>query len=257
MKNINLIYISLLFFTWQSWALANTNILRSSISPEFPHGLHAKYLTLIATEMELELSIIPMPYARRILALRNGQIDIMVGFRERIDTNNEIVYISPHYEELKTAIYVLAKNHHKYQSNEDLNGLTMGTTIGYKPDIRSNLINSVGLNLVRVTSLEQKIEMLLKERTDMFTHFEQSTLPMLKQKGLVDKVVLANIQFPFTTKYYVALSTKSDFFVHKEKLSKAINRLIQKGAFRAVRDAHYSRSNVIQNTEKSHADNTP
>lgn len=163
MKNIYLICISLLFFVCQAWAHANTNILRSSISPEFPQGLHAKYLALIANEMDLELSIVPMPYARRVLALRNGQIDIMVGFRERIDTNNEITYISPHYEELKTAIYVLAKNHHKYQSNEDLNGVTMGTTIGSKPNIRSNFINSIGLNLVRVTSLEQKIEMLLKE----------------------------------------------------------------------------------------------
>lgn len=91
----------------------------------------------------------------------------------------------------------------------------------------------------------------------MFTHFEQSTLPVLKQKGLADKVVLANTQFPFTTKYYVALSVKSDFYVHKEKLTKAINKLVQQGAFHATREAHYSPSDPIQNTAKPHADNIP
>lgn len=223
-----------------SFCLHASQTLYSSVSPEFPNGLHAKYLRLIADKMKVTLVISPMPYARRIQSLRSGQIDIMVGLRGGIDENTEFTYVEPSYESLKTAIFVLANNKHKVQTHQDLAGLIIGTSIGYRIKASDEFIKSVGLKMVRVTNLQQKINLLMLGRVDMFTHFEQSSYQLLQQQGLEKKVVLANVQFTSAIEYFVAVSTQSKFSKDMNKINAAVESLTVHKAFIEARKTHYA-----------------
>lgn len=181
-----------------------------------------------------------MPYARRVQALRSGQIDIMVGLREGIEEKSEFIYIKPSYETLKTAIFVLEKNKHKIQNNQDFAGLVIGTSIGYRSKASDSFIKSVGLKMVRVTTLQQKIDLLTLGRTDLFTHFEQSTYPLLKKQDLEAEVVLADIQFADAKEYFVAVSIKSEFSKDMSRLTDAIASLTARNAFLEMREFHYA-----------------
>ena len=104
-------------------------ILRSSVSPEFIDGLHYKYLRFLATELNAELVITPMPFARRVQALRNGELDVMVGIQYGHANKDDIVYLQPAYEELSHNYFVLNERQDNLISSASLHGLIMAVTI--------------------------------------------------------------------------------------------------------------------------------
>lgn len=213
--------------------------LRSSVSPEFAEGLHAKFLQHLAMKLNLELLIVPMPYARRIQALRNGNIDIMVGLKEGHDTNGEFVYLHPSYESMRSGFFVLAKNSHKITTKNDLEGLLMATTIDESAQNKHRHDDLYGLELVPVGSLNQKIEMLLRNRVDMFNHFSDSTIRTLRNRNLSDIIVPADFQRPEISDYYFAVSTKSPWLAQKTHFESVLSVEVAKASFKKIRKQHY------------------
>lgn len=213
-------------------------MLRSSVSPEFPDGLHAKYLRFIATKMDMELDIVPMPFARRIVALQNGQIDLMVGMQRENSTSDAIIYIYPSYEKLRHTFFVLASGKNQLTSFDDLTRLKIGVTIHAK--YYRHFQEQEGLALISVTSLKQKVELLLKGRIDTFIHYQESTQPLLTQRQLTDVVVMAPYQPTEHNEYYVTISEKSRLFPYQEKLHRIIKTAVENKDFVNIREAHYS-----------------
>ncbi|WP_241737541.1 substrate-binding periplasmic protein [Neptunicella marina] len=213
------------------------NVLRSSVSPEFTHGLHVKYLQYMADKLSMKLDIYPMPFARRISALRQGQIDLMVGMQRENSLQDDVIYLQPHYEELQHTFFVLKTQQSSINSFEDLQDKTIGVTIHAKYYHQFN--SQTDLALVAVSSLKQKIELLQKGRIDTFIHYKESTLPTLEKMGLSDKIVIANYQPTESHPYFATITTKSRLFERKDEVEKIIQQGVANGDFKRIRQLHY------------------
>ncbi|GGW80296.1 substrate-binding periplasmic protein [Alteromonas halophila] len=216
-------------------AQAAQPVLQSSVSPEFPDGLHAKYLRYIAQKMDSDLAIYPMPFARRIDALKQGEIDIMVGLKNAYEEDG-FVYLKPAYEDLRNTYFIRADHGETLQSAKDLSSLVVGVTI----DNPASMLDLKGMYraVVRVSSLRQKIQLLHLGRIDAFTHFESSTRLELRELGLDDEIIVADYQPGKIRSYYVGLSKQSDFYPDRQKLNRIIEQGVANGDFAALRRAH-------------------
>ena len=210
-------------------------VLRSSVSPEFVNGLQAKYLQYIAKKMGTSLVLYPMPFARRINALKRGEIDIMVGLKHSYQ-ESRFVYLEPAYETLQNTYFVRKQDADVITTRADLKSLIVGITID-NPDSELQ-IEQLYRAIVPVSSLAQKIQLLLLGRIDAFTHFESGGRLKIKQLQLENKVVVAPFQPGNFYNYFVGLSTSSPFYKQKAKLEEVIRDGITNGDFAAIRLAH-------------------
>ena len=233
-KEMCVVYLLLLIFSGQSLAV---NMLYSSVSPEFPDGLHFKYLQHIAQKMDMELDILPMPFARRVVALQSGKIDLMVGMQREDSRDDDIIYIAPGYEKLRHTFFVLADNQAKLRNFDDLLQLSIGVTIHAK--YYQHFQQQPALSLIAVSTLKQKIELLRKGRIDTFIHYQESTDPVLKRMGLDTEIMVAPYQPTEYNEYYITISKNSRLFPYREKLERVVKTAVENGDFIHIRQQHY------------------
>ena len=220
--------------------VASTMTIKSSVAKEFRNGLHEKYLKYLAEKLDMELDITPMPFPRRLKSLRNGTIDIMVGVKHTHIEHDDFAFLKPSYESLRNAYFVRSTDKDKLKSREDMEKLTIGITSDEKEQL--NIISEDGLSYVTLITLKQKIEMLMKGRIDMFTHFEFSALDQIQEMGLEKEIVLSDYQTTKYRDYHFAVSTHSPLMAMKEDIEAIIKQGVESGDFRAIRKAHYQES---------------
>lgn len=234
--------LSVFFFTlaldfFASFSFSQ-EVIRASVSEEFMNGLQAKYLRNIAKHMNMEIEIVPMPFARRIRELRKGHLDLLVGMQRAGEKQDEVVYITPSYETLRHTFFVRKENQNKLQGFEDLKKLSIGVTRHAK---YFELFNQEsGLKMVPVSTLRQKVELLMKGRIKTFIHFQESTVPLITQMGLQNEIVLADYQPIEINNYYVIISQNSPLFYKKELFELAVRDAIANQEFATLRREHYA-----------------
>jgi ABC-type amino acid transport substrate-binding protein len=212
-------------------------VLHSAVSPEFPDGLHAKYLQFIANKMDMELDLVFMPFARRLKELHNGQIDLLVGMRQESADVDDIIYLYPSYETLRQTFYVLPVNKNRFVTAADMKKAMVGMT--NSAEYYSHLEKNEKYRVITVPTLKQKIELLLKGRIDSFMHHEDSTLLLLKNMGLEDKVVRSHYQPNDDEKYYISISKKSAVYENKKALENMLRLALDNNDFAKIRKEHY------------------
>ncbi|WP_340680285.1 transporter substrate-binding domain-containing protein [Paraglaciecola sp.] len=212
-------------------------VLRSAVSPEFPNGLHAKYLQFIANKMDMELDIAFMPFARRLKELHNGQIDMLVGMLQESDDVDDIIYLHPSYEKLRQTFYILTQDKNRFVTATDMHKAMVGMT--NSAEYYSDLDKNEKYHVITVSTLKQKIELLLKGRIDCFMHHEESTLLLLKKLGLEDKVAVSHYQPNNYEKYYISISKKSALYANKNALEKMLKSAVDNNDFVKIRNEHY------------------
>lgn len=235
MRFVVLVLIALLGFV--STVCHGKDVLRSSVSKEFMNGLQVKYLKNIAKHMNMEVEIVPMPFARRIRELREGNLDVLVGLQRVDGTQDEVVYINPSYETLRHTFFVRKDDIGQLLSFTDLKKLNIGVTRNAKYFDRFN--QETDLIMVPVSTLSQKIELLKKGRIDTFIHFQESALPFLSDMGLQDDIVLAQYQPIEVNSYHVTISQNSPFFNKKHLFETAVKDALANNEFATIRREHY------------------
>tara|TARA_R110002153_G_scaffold13189_6_gene49313 strand:+ start:135 stop:902 length:768 start_codon:yes stop_codon:yes gene_type:complete len=247
MKSSIFFYILVLgFFSPFSFS---QEVIRSSVSEEFMNGLQAKYLRNIAKHMDMEIEIVPMPFARRIREFRKGKLDILVGMQRVDEKQDEVVYIYPSYETLRHTFFVKKENLSKLQSFDDLKKLSVGVTRHAKYFALFN--QEPDLKMVSVSTLKQKVQLLMKGRINTFIHFQESTLPLITRMGLQNDIVLADYQPIEMNDYYVTISQNSPLFDKKHLLESAVRDAIAADEFATIRREHY------ETLRASHENSTP
>lgn len=221
-----------------SFSALSKDVMYSAVSPEFPKGLHYKYLTYIADKMDMELDVVPMPFARRVVALGHGQIDIMVGMQRENTIQDEIIYIYPSYEKLRHTFFILNERYAELGDIDALQQLSIGVTIHAKYYKKFNENNDYAL--VAVSSLKQKVALLQKGRIDTFIHYQESTSPYLLKNHLSDKIVMAPYQPTEYHEYYVTISNKSRLLPYQDTLKKIMQQAEKNGDFERLRQQHYA-----------------
>ncbi|WP_160177946.1 substrate-binding periplasmic protein [Paraglaciecola mesophila] len=201
------------------------------------NGLQVKYLKNIAMHMNMEIEILPMPFARRIKELRQGNLDMLVGLQREDEDQDEVVYIAPSYETLRHTFFVRKPDLDQLVNFNDLRKLRIGVTRNAKYFERFN--RETELIMVPVSTLAQKVALLQKGRIDTFIHFQESALPLIRKMGLQDEIVLAQYQPIEVNNYYVTISQNSPLIKQKHLVESAVRTAIANGEFATIRRQHY------------------
>ena len=235
--SIPFLAICLLFFVQNiQTSSANSNItIKSSVSPEFPDGLHAKYLTYISEKLNVPIEIYPMPFARRLASLKDGTINLMVGLK-RSHVEDQFEFLYPNYEQLRASYFVRFDSPHLETAKTELNELVAGYSIDEKEMLQ--WANETFKHVVTVTSLEQKIRLLEKKRIDTFVHFESSARYKIRLLGLESVIIPAVYQPGDTLSYHFAINRQSELYLLKEDIEEIIAIGVENGDFEKIRYEH-------------------
>lgn len=225
------LFITLLFSTTSTLALP---VVRASVSPDFPNGLHSKYLTYLCKQLDVELSIEPMPLARRLKELRKGNLDLLV--LSRMDSR-DLIYLQPAYESLRTGLFVRLDDQQKLSDFASMQTFKVGYSIGTKLFPRFD--QDTGLQKVAVSSLQQKILLLEKGRIDAFLQAVQSTQQQLIKMDKHTEIVKARWQPQYQRDYHFVISEKSELYAHRQRVITIIKQALTTGQFAKIRQQYY------------------
>ncbi|MBR9792078.1 MAG: transporter substrate-binding domain-containing protein [Gammaproteobacteria bacterium] len=232
---------------WYRWLLlllllsANTHAakqLKSAVSGNFPNGLHAHFIKYISEQLNVEADIAHMPYARRLIELDDGSIDMMVGVSGTAPIGSHTILLKPAYDNLNIGLFVLAGNESLFAKADDMRKHLLSLTRHANSDAILSEIPAA--HIVPARSLEQKIEMLLKGRIDGFLHVTQSTELRLRELGYTNNITQADYQPPEAYKQYIAVNNRSWLYAHKAELEAIIANGIANGDFQTIRRKYYA-----------------
>jgi ABC-type amino acid transport substrate-binding protein len=213
-------------------------VIRAAVAEEFKNGLQSKYLKYFAEKLNLELELSTMPFARRLLQVKNGQLDLIVGIQKTEDRQDEFVYILPHYETLSYGIFTLKENRKNISSYQDFKGKHIGIN-RYSKYFRA-FDHDDAMNKFKATGVLQNIELLLRKRIDAFMHYEESTLLLLEKIGKEDSIVKAVYQPGAETRYYLAISSHSPLKARQSELEQIVKTAINNKDLLTIRLNHYA-----------------
>lgn len=212
--------------------------IRSAVSPDFLDGLHGKYLHYIAKKMNMKLDIKPLSFARRLRALKKGELDLLVGLQIPQRQSTRIIYIEPPYQELASTVFMRVQEAEQVNKYQDLKDLRIAIT--EKVTYFDQFDNDRKLSKVTVDSLQQKIHLLTMQRVDAFIHNKDSTQATLKSMGLTNQVVTASYQPEQVRQYHFAISRTSFLGSHHKAIVNVVEQGINNGDFQRIREQHYA-----------------
>ncbi len=213
-------------------------VIRAAVAEEFKDGLHSKYLKYVAEKLNVELELSTMPFARRLLQIKSGQLDLIVGVQKTEARQDEFIYISPHYESLSYGIFTLKENRQNISSYQDLQGKYIG--INRHSKYFHAFDSDDVMHKFQASGVLQNVELLLRKRIDAFMHYEESTLPLLAKIGEKNTIVKTLYQPNNETRHYLAISSHSSLKTRISELEQIVQAAINNKDLLAIRLKHYA-----------------
>jgi len=212
-------------------------VIRAAVAIEFKDGLHSRYLKYIAKQLGMEINITTMPFARRMKELKKGNLDIIVGIQYSKLRAEELIYIFPAYEKLSFRYFSLTQHTENIKSYHDLVGKTIGVIRGskYSPIFEQDS----EFQKYSFNNLKTNIDMLLHGRIDLFIHYEESTILMLKSMRVDHLINMTNHQPKHGYEHYLAISKNSPLAAKTEQFKAIVERGIGQQDFIQLRLDHY------------------
>lgn len=176
-----------------------------------------------------------MPFARRVLSLKSGEIDLMVGLKQ-LHEEVGFRFLNPSYESLQSKYYVRKADAEKFANEDAFRFATAGVSIDEKglPVGERDFFKDI----VPVTLLEQKIGLLIKGRIDTFIHFESSAAYMIREMGYENEIVSAPLQIGESLDYFFAIHDSSALFARRAEIENIISTAVHSGTFARIRAEH-------------------
>lgn len=243
-----LLFTLFLFSCYSSMAIADKKELKIAIfiEPPFTHlvdnklvGEHIEIAKLLAISIGLKPVFIRCPFARCLAMAQHGQADMIIGIRKSPEREKDLIFLNPPYmiQHYPLRFFVLSSKKVIINHFDDLNKLSIGTLRG--GSYFELFDNSKSFTKVEVTSREQLVQMLLRDRIDTFIEREESILPLLPLAKYQQKFTLANYQYDKAVNSYIAISKKSDINVYKQRLSEQLQNFVSDGTVKAIRMKSY------------------
>lgn len=218
---------------------------RTAVSPEFPQGLHRKYLEFIARGLQIDFRFQLLPYARRIADLQSGKLDLLVGIQHGYQSGLGMIILKPQYEDLTHMVFINKDQAQDWAATDNLADKVIAVTI--KPGSFSEQYSADEPLAVQVTTLKQKIQLLLRRRVDAFIHFKDSTNRTLRHLNLEQQIIPADYQPSSPTRYYVAIGESSRLMARKTEIEGFISQAVKEGKFAQIREQHYQQGDSNPN----------
>lgn len=228
-------YFSPAVFGQQTQNQTEPNAILAAVGKGLKHGLHAKYLTYIASQLNSELNLTTISYARRFRELEKGNFDLMVGV-QCDQQSDKVSIIQPAYEALSYKVFYKNNGIH-YHSLSSLEGKYVG--VNKKLPVSSEFDGNNKIKKVELIDLNTKLTLLMKGRLDAFVHLPQATKKQLKRRRLTNNVVMSDIVFNTDHPFCIAVSIKSPWLNKIPQLQQVVVNGVKNGDFAAIRTRHY------------------
>ncbi len=186
-----------------------------------------------------------IPWKRHLLLLEKGKIDIAMGTSKNAD-REEYAYFTIPYTFDYNSMFVRTgeKSKYSFKSLKDIIGTNfkLGINRGwsYSEEFDALLQNEqFKERLEEVTSDEQNVEKLLKNRIDGFLASELAALSLLKSKSVSDQAtVLMRLYGEEESVTYIMCSKKSFTPEQIAKLNEGIKAIFDNGTYQKIIDKY-------------------
>lgn len=230
------------------WAFIPNNTLlaselwRSSYPP-LPMDLDEAIVSAFALKFETRVAGEKVPFARRLLQLKDGEIDLLAGVLKTDARETYAHFLSPPYKLKSNKIFIMRKGEGKrLQKYEDLHRLRVGVQIGsnYFPQFD----NDGKIDKYASSSEESRLNMLLKDRFDALIHTELYGTFAIYNLGLQGQVEIAPYKYTASNPVYIAISKNSKLYEIKDQLQSVYKQMMESGEFDSVIQSYFDSISV-------------
>lgn len=231
-----------LFFLFLSFSLfshAQAQTVRVAVYNEPPFaeykdgqftGEYIDLAYLFAKSINANVDFLTCPFVRCMSLVKKGDADMIFGIKRTPAREEEYAFLDQPYttQHFPLQFYTLKSRQIKIDRHEDLSDLLIGTIRGSVYYPKFDLDHQ--LNKVSVTSSQQLLELLIKQRIDTFIEREDSLLLFLRQDKKYQYQIVANkYMHDEEVEEHLALSKRSFIYQYRKQLSRNLQQLIDNG----------------------------
>jgi len=237
-RSIGIIAIVIAVLCYQADDLrAREGVILTSVSKEYANGLDVRILKVIARNLGMKLEIRHASFARRLIFLEEGKIDICAGVYKTPEREKYIYFTQSQYKTSSSKyFFVLKGKKSTIQKYEDLYDLDVGTGINSLYFERFD--NDQQLSKVRTGTTEQRFKMLLLNRIDAVIQGFLGGQAVINKLGIGDKIEIAEYYHQETRPAHVGISRKSPLMENLDEIEFVIRKMTKNGEFKRICDEY-------------------
>ena len=171
------------------------------------------------------------PWKRCLSMIKSRKADAILDIGMTEDRKKQMIFPDENISSSVSVLFCLADADFAFSRLEDLNGLRIGTILGY---VYSKQISEADFfEKLPVQTLRQNVDMLLLGRIDMFIANRNAGLFTAKKMKVLDRV--KTLEKPISGGLlYLAFSRKKDHVKLAKKFSIHLERFKQTGAYEKI-----------------------
>ena len=241
MKKLLVLLLTVFFACYSSASFAKNELkVAIFLEPPFANLVQGKLVgefidvaKLLAKSANLNVTFVQCPFARCLALVKSGSADMVFGLLKLPEREQDLLFIEPPYFEQTSPLKFYTLNKHNYVINEfsDLKGLTVGTLRGSA--YFEQFDTDIDIKKIELTSREQMVNMLLKDRIDTFLEREESVLPLVSTQDY-QQFSIAKYAYNKTVKSYIAISKNSPIKQYAATFSATLAKAIDEGVIAKI-----------------------
>ena len=241
--NCKLLLFCLVFSASPFFNLFAQNTLHTAVPQGFKDGLQSLLMQSIAENLETDIEIKEVPFARRLHYLETGSIDIGAELLKNSEREKYIYFIDPPYKLKSKKIFIVQKGKSAMiQKYEDLYNLKIGT--GIKSSYFNRFDNDMKITKESAPSFNHNIKKLISERIDAVIYTESFAFMKIKEMGFENLLEAADFSYSKDNPVYFGISKKSELINNLEKTEKVIKKMILKGDIDKIINKYFLKNNI-------------
>lgn len=206
---------------------------QTGVSREHADGVVSMIMHRVADKLDITLRMRYAPFARRLVMMETGGIDIMGGLLKRESRESYIHFVSPPYVVSGRKVFFVRKGEAgRIRTYEDLHGLAIGTKIDARYFPRFD--RDPDLNKQPVSSVAQNFKKLLLGRVDAVIYSYRSGYTELLEMGIADQVEPAAYYFEGENPVYIGISKKSPLMAEKDRIEHVVRKMVESGEIKTL-----------------------
>lgn len=196
-------------------------------------GIDVDIMHQIGKRMGVRVEFHVEPWARCLLDMESGQVDLMTGLAKIPERQRYIAYASPSYYECAPAFYErTSRQGPPIRSYDDLKDVTIGFTRGsayFEPfDSDTTLFKVSG------TNENQLLKMLADNRLDVIIGTDCQVEYDLAQLDLMQSIRKTPYQPDKSVTLYIGISRQSPLLKRLGEVERIIEEMIRDGSIRTI-----------------------
>lgn len=213
-------------------------VMFTSVSTDMEQGPNTILLKAVARELGLEIRFRLAPFKRRLIMMKNGDLDLICGLLFRPEREAYICYITPPYKTRSdTLFFVRTDRAGQIQSYRDLRGLKIGVSRGAGYFLRFDRDTTL---IKEPAQPINNFNKLLLGRLDTVIQSEASGFFLMHSMGVTDKITISPYRFSLENKVYFGISRKSRMMDSLDRIQPVLEGFIRSGRARAILTGYYT-----------------